>query len=402
MLALLATFAISAPAQESLGDYLSLAAERNAGLKASFNSYMAALEAVPQAGALPDPQLAFGYFVMPVETRMGPQQARIAATQMFPWLGTLDARKNAAAMEARGKYEAFEEMKSKLFYEVRTTWYNLWFNQKAIAVTRENIKILESLSSVARVRVESGLSPASDLYRLEMEIGDLKNNLARLIDNKDLLTVSFINLLNAGDTLEVNIPLDLVDEATLPDREILLDSLKKGNHSLKVLSLQQEALTFRREVAENMGKPELSIGFDYIITSPGPLGMEGKDAFMPRVGISVPIYRNRYRAMVNEVNYLHESKAYESEERVNILETLFEKGWKEYVDAGRRLELYERQVELAGLTLKLLEASWMSGTSGFDDIIRMERRSLEYQLQYEKAKIERLASRSFFNYLTGN
>ena len=50
-------------AQDDLGRYLQTAAENNPGLKMKFNEYMAALEVTPQVKALPDPILAFGYFV---------------------------------------------------------------------------------------------------------------------------------------------------------------------------------------------------------------------------------------------------------------------------------------------------------------------------------------------------
>ena len=66
-------------AQEILDRYLVEAAENNPGLKAQFSEYMAALERVPQVGALPDPTIAFGYFIQPIETRLGPQQAKISA-----------------------------------------------------------------------------------------------------------------------------------------------------------------------------------------------------------------------------------------------------------------------------------------------------------------------------------
>ena len=102
----------SAPAQDELDDYLVTAAENNPGLKATFNEYMAALEKVPQAGSLPDPTLAFGFFIRPVETRLGPQQARISATQMFPWFGTLNAKEDVVTEMAKAKYEMFEEAKS--------------------------------------------------------------------------------------------------------------------------------------------------------------------------------------------------------------------------------------------------------------------------------------------------
>ena len=62
ILFLLITSVVSAQ-QDDLDNYLKIAAENNPGLKAKFNDYMAALEVAPQVRTLPDPQLAFAYFI---------------------------------------------------------------------------------------------------------------------------------------------------------------------------------------------------------------------------------------------------------------------------------------------------------------------------------------------------
>ena len=79
-------------AQQELESYLLVAAAHNPGLKAKFNDYMASLELAPQVKALPDPTVSFGYFISPVETRVGPQQFKISASQMFPWFGSRRAK----------------------------------------------------------------------------------------------------------------------------------------------------------------------------------------------------------------------------------------------------------------------------------------------------------------------
>lgn len=101
-------------AQDDLNQYLQTAAKNNPGLKARFNEYMAALEVAPQVKALPDLQVAFGYFIQPVETRVGPQRFKISVSQMLPWFGTNGAKEDVAVQAAKAKFEAFQEAKSKL------------------------------------------------------------------------------------------------------------------------------------------------------------------------------------------------------------------------------------------------------------------------------------------------
>jgi outer membrane protein TolC len=388
--------------QTELHLYLEMAAEHNPGLRAKFKEYLAALEKAPQAGALPDPQLAFGYFISPVETRVGPQQFRFSATQMFPWFGTLEAGENVAIQSAKAKYENFLESKSKLFHEVRSTYYNLYFNQRAIEITRENLEILNTFKDLANVKVEAGKVSAVDEYRIEMEIADLENQLALLVDNQHVLEVMFLNLLNTDNEPDIVLPEVLWTSDINMTKAQVLDSIRTRNHQLLSLSLQNQALDYRKELAEKAGKPDFSIGIDYIMIGTGENNLAGTDAILfPRIGLRIPLYRNKYKAMVNEVVFLKEAKVSEETEKINFLETILERNWKEYLDADRRIRLYQSQRDLASKAVKLLETEYATGNKNFEEILRMERKLLIYGLELEKARSDKQATISFINYIMG-
>ncbi|MBL4623918.1 MAG: TolC family protein [Flavobacteriales bacterium] len=172
-----------------------IGAENNPGLKARFAEYNASLEKVLQVGTLPDPSVSFGYFISPVETRVGPQRAKISASQMFPWFGTLDAKEDVMIQQAKAKYEAFEEAKSKLFFEIKSVYYNIYFVKKGIHITQENIAILTTFQQLALIKIETGKSSIVDEMRVEMEINELQNQLAYLQDSQFALEVKFNALL---------------------------------------------------------------------------------------------------------------------------------------------------------------------------------------------------------------
>lgn len=389
--------------QEDLGKYLQTAAKNNPGLKMKFNEYMAALEVAPQVKALPDPQIAFGYFIQPVETRVGPQEFKISASQIFPWFGTLKAKENVAVQLAKAKYEAFEESKSKLFNEVRSTYFDLYFNNKAIAITNENIEILNVFRQLAYIKVEAGLVSAVDEYRIEMEIGDLENQLAFLKDKQYVLQVMFNNLLNIEDNETILFPDVLWTTNISLSKQAALDSIRIKNHQLLSIDFQTEALRFKKDVAEKNGKPNFNIGFDYTFVGKGDNNMAGTDAFIfPKIGITIPLYRNKYKAMVQEVVYLEVAKQNEKVDKTNMLETLFENGWKDYLDADRRISLFNSQLNLAQRSLKILETDYSTGNKNFEEVLRMERRLLKYNLELEKSRIDKQAAISFINYLMGN
>ncbi|MDA3930898.1 MAG: TolC family protein [Prolixibacteraceae bacterium] len=389
-------------AQDELGSYLKVAAENNTELKSKFSEYMAALEIAPQVKALPDPQLAFAYFIQPVETRVGPQQFKFSASQLFPWFGTLKDKENVAIQQAKAKYEVFLESKSKLFNDVRSTYYNIYFNAKAIEITKENIQLLNTFKRLANIKIEAGLTSALDEYRIEMELGDLENQLALLIDQDGVLSIQFQKLLNSESKVVFNPTIQLDDINLNLSKEQVLDSILSKNHQLLTLSLQQEALSYQKSLAGNNGKPSFLVGFDYTVVGKGDNNLAGTDAFVfPKIGISIPLYRTKYKAMVNEVLHLQSAKEFEIENKENLLSVVLENGWKNYSDADRRIQLYKSQSALAELSLNLLETEYSTGNMSFEEILRMERKLLKYKLEAEKAIADKQAAIAFIHYLMG-
>jgi outer membrane protein TolC len=393
-------------AQTELNNYLKIGAENNPGLKAKFAAYNATLEKVPQVGALPDPTVSFGYFISPIETRLGPQQAKIGLMQMFPWFGTLNAKEDVIIQQAKAKYEAFEEAKSKLFFDIKTAYFNIYFIQKGIKITRDNLAILSSFQQLAIIKVETGKSSVVDELRVEMEINELENQLAYLIDSKWALEVQFNKLLNQSTENTITIPATLWDENLVLSKENILDSITDNNHMVKQLEFKITSFQKQEIAANKMGGPKISIGIDYAFIGKNDNSMvgneSGKDAILfPKIGISIPLYRKKYKAMVNEAVFNMESSQFQKEEKQNQLTILFEKGYRDYTDAGRRIVLFEKQTKLSEKTLNILLTSYSNNGEKFEEILRMERKVLKYALELDKARADKNAATAFINYLIG-
>jgi outer membrane protein, heavy metal efflux system len=393
--------------QEELNSYLITAAENNPGLKSRFNDYMAAMEKVPQVGALPDPVLAFGYFVSPVETRVGPQQFVISASQKFPWFGLLNAKEDFATEVANSRFEIFEEARSKLFYDVKSAYYNLYFIIKGIDITQENIVILYTFKQLALIKFEAGKASAVDELRVEMEIADLENQLAYLQDRKYEMQVRFNNLLNVDDRSNIIVPDTLWEDPLALSRFQLMDSIAINNHLVK--QIEHRILSWENEVivARKTGLPDFSIGIDYaaIGKSNNPNldpSENGRDVWLlPKVGISIPLYRKKYKALVKEASFRVEGAKFEREDQINALSSFFEIGYKDFRDGERRVKLYIEQLRLSEQALDILLAEYSTDGKNFEEVLRMERKVLKYDLELDKAKSDRNAAVAFINYLMG-
>ena len=213
---------------------------------------------------------------------------------------------------------------------------------------------------------------------------------------------SFLNLLNVESNSIVLIPDQLWEEILIVDKKVLLLEILEKNNQLQSLDYQFESLLAKQEVAQKSGLPNINLGIDYTAIGKGENNLSGKDAFMfPKIGITVPIYRNKYKAMVKEVVYLQEAKKEEKADKENVLEIIFENAFKDYKDANRRIKLFAEQTELAERSLRIIETLYATNGKEFEEVLRMERRLLKYHLEKEKAHADKHAAIAFINYLSG-
>lgn len=389
-------------AQDVLNQYLETATKNNPALKAKFNEYNASLEKIPQVGALPDPQLTFGYFIMPVETKNGPQQAKVSFTQMFPWFGTLNSKEDIFISASKAKYEDFEDAKSNLFFDVKSTYYDLYFIKKGIDISLGNIEILNTFKRLALIKIEAGTASGVDELRVELELNDLENNLALLKDNWFVNSVKFNNLLNVENNANIQIPKTLWIDDLQYSRQAIIDSLIINNHQLRSLNFLKESFAYNEHLGKKQGLPNIILGVDYTaIGNVGTSPVAGKDALMVKAGITIPLYRKKYSAMINEA--VIQQKVIEDKklDKINVLETLFETVYSEYTDANRRIILFKKQSKLAKRAIKLLENEYANSGKNFEEILRMDKSILKYSLELEKARADKQASIAFINYLMG-
>ncbi len=389
-----------------LESYLKLSAENNPLLKSLFNQYLAAMERLPQARALPDPTVMFNIFTSPVETRVGATQAGLAINQAFPWFGQLSAQEEVAAQFAKSRFEVFEDERNRLFFNVRSTYYELYVLEAAITITNKNIRLLESFRRLANVRLEAGTGSAVDLLRVEMDLAELDNELKYLEDTREPILAELIELMNVDYDLTIEIPDTLVTIEFQENKSVLLDSILMQNPSLRKLDYDIDALNSEIDVARKMGLPSFNIGLAYTNvakrTGVEDFAGNGKDSFIfPQIGVRIPLYRKKYKAMVNEKEYLKMSVVQQKENRVNRLNTELEKGWRDYLDARRRVALYAYLIRLADQSLNILLAEFTSAGKDFEEVLRMDRQLLMYELELEKARADQNTAVAYITYLTG-
>lgn len=109
--------------------------------------------------------------------------------------------------------------------------------------------------------------------------------------------------------------------------------------------------------------------------------MNGKDMIMPMVSLSIPIYRKKYSAQRNESRLMILSAEEKYANTLNTLNAEYIRVKQAIADAGRKVQLYQKQQELALVTYNLAVSELVSGVGSLTSVIDIQRQLLDYKLK---------------------
>ncbi len=438
------TFSISAYSQDSLMHYLEIAAKNNPTVMQRYNEYQAALQKVPQVGSLPDPQLDMGVYLSPMELIAGNQVADIKLMQMFPWFGVIKNAKDEMSLMAKAKFETFRDAKLQVYYDVQRTWFDLYKVRRNILISEENVDLLKTIEHLTLVKFRSGSSGGSssasgskmsggnsptassgssgmnvmggtsvssstsvssasspvpmssssgatsltNVYQIQIETGDLENNIASLKNEEQVVVARFNSLLNHPQKTPVA-SVDLLSTEPLDIAYLSVsDTMFTRNPMLGMLQYEQQSLDARKKMQKQMGLPMVGVGVNYSVIAKSAMStssMNGQDMIMPMVTLTLPIYRKKYNAQQAETKFMKTASEQNFQATANALQTEYYEALQLYNDAQRRMKLYDSQSQLAKKSLDISIKTFSSSASGLTDILRIRQQLFNYELKKVEA-----------------
>lgn len=386
---------------QSLDDYLKDAAENNPGLRARYTEFEASLQRVAQVNSLPNPQLSFGYFISPVETRVGPQRAKFSLSQMFPWFGTLAAKGEKAALMAEANYQGFLNARNELYYKVKAAWYPLIEVNQTIRLQKANLEILNTFKQLSTTSLKNGKGSMVDVIRVDLMIENTATDIRILLDKKTALLTRFNTLLNRADSVAVVVP----DSISLIEIETLYrkDSLLSAHPLLKAFDLRIQSAQAQEAVAKKMGLPSFGLGLDYVLVDERTdinVPDNGKNILMPMASMSLPIFRRKYTSAVKEAQFAQQAIESSKEEYENELTNSYEMTWFELNKAQQQIGLHKAQMAKTEQAIDLLLAAYSNSGGDFEEILRMQQRLLKYQIAEVSALKDYYVALAKLDYLT--
>lgn len=455
-------FSASAFSQQSdsLQNYLKIAIKNNPTVMQRYNEYQAALEKVPQVGSLPDPQLELGVFLSPMELIGGNQVADIKLMQMFPWFGVIKNAKDEMSLMAKAKYETFRDAKLQVCYDAQRTWYDLYKVRQNIRISEENVQLLKTIERLTLVKYRSGslggsssssggsvsssttntggssgmnsmggssgattgsrpeastgsssmgsssgATSLSDVYQIQIETGNLEDNIATLGNEELVVMARFNSQLNRPQKTSVYVP-DLLPVEPLDIAYLSVsDSMFTRNPMLGMLQYEQQSLDARKKMQKQMGLPMVGLGVNYSVISKSAMStspMNGQDMIMPMLTVTLPIYRKKYNAQQAETKFMKKATEQNYQATANALQTEYYEALQLYNDAQRRMKLYDSQSLLAKKTLDIMIKTFSSSASGLADILRIRQQLFSYELKQVEATTDFNKAEAWVKRLTNN
>jgi outer membrane protein, heavy metal efflux system len=379
----------------TLTEYLTSAALQNAGLKAAFEEWKAALEQIPQAKALPDPQFTYEYFIEQLDTRQ-----RVGIMQMFPWFGRIAARTDAAAAAAHAAQKRYEARKLQLFFEVKEAFYEYVYLGSASRIAKENLDLMQHFEEVARTKYITATGMHPDIIRAQIEVARLQNELIALEQQRSPAVARLNAVLNRPPAAELPWPRQEPARPVDLDRGKLLALLQDRNPELQAMGHEIQRLQREVAVARRNFYPDVGLGVSWMDMNMGSGVRE--DDVMIGVELNIPIWRRSYRAGELQARAMARRAGYERKDLENSLAARMERALYDFENSGREVRLYRdvlvpRAEELVGAS----EAAYMTGTIDFLRLIDVQQTLLQFQLARERSWTDQQQSLAELEMLVG-
>lgn len=371
---------------ERLRDYVLDALGRNPSIQEAAARSRAALQRVPQVTSLPDPSLTIAQSIITPETRVGSQLNTFTLTQAYPWFGKRELRGEVAGQEAAASQEMYRARQRQVIADVKTAFYNLAYVDAAIRISREESALLDHYEQLARTRYATGQGLQHAVIKIQAEITTVTNRLQILSQQRETLAAR-LNTLRDRPPEEAVPELDAL--ASIPAVALDLTSLYRLGEDHRQELLASRALVRRDEKAVDLAKkdyrPDLMFGVSYanIIgrdVVPAPVD-NGKNALVFSVGLTLPIWRDRYAADVQQAAENLSAQQQGTSALVNEIQFAIRDQVVRVQTLADQTALFDKVlIPQADESLKSTESAYETGQVGVLDLLDSERVLLQVRL----------------------
>jgi outer membrane protein TolC len=376
-----------APAEDSqkasLGSLVEEVLQNNPQIQAAKQRYEAAKARVTLTRSLADPMVEYEYNkIIPGMIGNNTDPMRMfSASQEIPFPTKLFLRKQAAQKEANSFEQEYRETERKVIQELKESYFQLFLNSKKIALTKDNLELLNQFVEIANKKYSVNKASQQDSLKAQVEYSKLANQLV-LLEQEKKITESMLNSLLNREEDPVIEPLEEKNNKDLELNEA--DIIKSAKENRPELKSFQEMLK-KSGIDLTLAKQEYLPDFTVKYTRQENNGELGEWTGM--AGITVPLwFGGKQNSFVKEAkaNLRVAEAEYQAAENMVVFET--RSAYVKFMAAKGLVNIYEAGVlPQAQSAFETAQRGYQSDQTTFLDMLDSQRSLREFQMEYFEA-----------------
>ncbi len=373
------------PGPVSLQALVAEALEQNPEIKAMRRGFDMMRARAPQAKALPEPMLSYGYagnaaFIPPFDIQKGdPSSARMLSfTQEVPYPGKLTIKGKMANVEAEAEWWNYEQVRLNVVAEVKDAYYDLFYLHKAIETVTKNKELVEKFAGIAEAGYSVGKGVQQDVLKAQVEISKLTDQLTVLEQRRQTAEARINSLLFREPETPVGRPEEIKPREFTHSLADLNEAALTNYPALKAQRRKIDREQYGVELARKDFYPDFTVGLTYF-NRPGMPEMYGVN-----VGVKIPLYFwQRQRPAVAEATASARAERELLENATSLLFFRVKDRYLAVTTAQRLLKLYGTTIiPQSSLSLESAIAGYEVGKVDFLTLLDNLVTLLNYELGY--------------------
>jgi cobalt-zinc-cadmium efflux system outer membrane protein len=338
-----------------------------------------------QASSLADPTITNTFFPLSdqaLQTAAGRAGNGLMLSQMYPWPEKRWTKEAIACREVQIAAAKLAQVELEIEELTRLAYYELWFADRSLAITEKNRQIAAELVQLAEARNATGGSQ-QDVLRAQLQVDGIDDRLVELRRRRELAEADLAALIQRPSEVGLATTENLMPRGAATGLEALVAAAERCNPRLRERQWAASRDRQKEKLAELQKYPDFNFGVGWqTITESDALSpmANGHDNISFMVGLTLPIWRDRIRAGVNEArweavastrdyNDAHDDSLRQIRRAVETAEAAEE---QRRLYAERMLPRARRQIELSAADYRGGRVDFGEVTDGFTEMFTLE------------------------------
>ena len=380
----------------ALESAVSTAIKENPNLASIQQRYEALTHVPSQVSTLPDPVVTLGAMNFAsggLSRSQEPMtQVKYGISQAFPFPGKLKIKKEIAEIIAESAGFSLEEAHNRLIKDVRMTWWDIFYVDRALETLSQNQELFRKLIDVTKTKYETGDGLQQDVLLAQLELSRLLDQEIKLKAIRQTHADRLNVLMARAPTIPVllkEIEAEPMNEAE--DVQSLMQAALANRPFLKKAFADVDTARSRLALARRDYFPDFTLGLSYGDRIGANPDLRARDDLVSlSVGVRIPLYaKSKQSKAVSQRTSELNSQMYAAKDAENEIYGMISSLVTQYEKAKDEFSLYETGIlPQASQTVESMQAGYQVNQVDFLNLIRSQITLLNYELLYWKSYTE--------------